>query len=424
MRRSLALSLILVLGCADERARPGAGNRRGSDAGSTATSSDAAVIDPSDDAAASIDSGLDDRASITLDARVPSDGGPNMCTDAGAISGRVCAPAEREWVAGAIVSVEAIDCNGVRVTITATSGPDGSFRLENVPSGAWTVKAVAGAFSQTYQVTVSEGREEIIPVDALCVQQDVVRVAVITGFGDRIENLLTNVGIQFDTFDGNAGWSTSAAPFLSDPLQLERYDLIFIDCAAATNLYTVDLGPSATLIVDNLRRYVMNGGSLYASDWAVTFLALAFPSIVRPDLRNVNMVTSPFEATELSGYAPQTIMAQVTDPSLARAIGASTVPITFPDATGARSGNWGLLDLAGTQATVLVEGQAITCSQGAVVCNAQSAPGPTVTAPLAIKFKLTPATERGGNVFYTAFHNIAQTGTGVADILRWIVFRL
>ena len=32
--------------------------------------------------------------------------------------------------------------------------------------------------------------------------------------------------------------------------------------------------------------------------------------------------------------------------------------------------------------------------------------------------------QKGGNVYYTSFHNIAQPGNDVADILKYIVFRL
>jgi hypothetical protein len=431
------LALVLTQGCSEERAGRLGGGRRGASDSGPSVSSDASAGDAiaSLDAAEGTDSGFFEDpdsglffdASFRRDSEIgdlsSSDGG-DACVYTSAVLGRVCAPEQREWVPGATVTLEAIDCHGVPFTITATSGNDGSFRLDGVPPGTWTVTAQAGAFSQTYTVTVLPGREEIIPNDRLCVQQDVVRVAVVTGFGDRIENLLGNVGIQFDTYDGNSGWSTSAAPFLSDLSALQRYDLIFIDCAAATMMYTVDLGANAQRIIGNLRQYVMGGGSLYASDWAVTFLALAFPSMVEPQLRGTSTVAVPFDATRLSGYAPQTVNARVVEPSLARAIGATQVAITFPDTSGARSGNWGLLELGSTPATVLVEAEVATCSSGAMICNGQTQPGPMVTAPLGIKFKLTPVTQRGGNVFYTSFHNIAQTGTGVADILRWIIFHL
>ena len=45
-----------------------------------------------------------------------------------------------------------------------------------------------------------------------------------------------------------------AAPFLSDLTRLKAFDLVFIDCAAASaGGYTIDLGPQAALIEQNLR---------------------------------------------------------------------------------------------------------------------------------------------------------------------------
>ncbi|MCC7381950.1 MAG: carboxypeptidase regulatory-like domain-containing protein [Deltaproteobacteria bacterium] len=417
--------------CADGRAGrpPGVARFDRTDADSAGT--DGAVA-PADGALSESDALILDGdfffdASIERDSGGSDLGAPDSGDPCGYLTeviGRVCSPEARDWVAGAQVTLEAIDCLGAPIILSAVTGPDGSFSILGVPPGTWNLTATAGAFSRVYTVTVPASGQVVIPTDQLCVEQDVVRVAVVTGFGDRIETLLSNLGIRYDTFDGAQGWATSAAPFLADLAQLQQYDLVFIDCAAATASYLVDLGPNAPSIVANLRQYVLGGGSLYASDWAVTFLAMAFPSMVQPRLRTTSTVSNPFQATELSGYAPQTITAQVIDAPLASAIGATQVSIAFPDASGARSTNWGLLDLTHTTATVLVEGQALTCSAGATICNQQSTPGPAVTAPLAVRFKLTPQTERGGNVYYTAFHNIAQTGTGVADILRWIVFHL
>jgi hypothetical protein len=61
---------------------------------------------------------------------------------------------------------------------------------------------------------------------------------------------------------------------------------------------------------------------------------------------------------------------------------------------------------------------------GAMSCNSMSSPGPMVAAPLAVAFKLTPDGTRGGNLYFTAFHNIAQQGNDVANILKYIVFHL
>jgi hypothetical protein len=51
--------------------------------------------------------------------------------------------------------------------------------------------------------------------------------------------------------------------------------------------------------------------------------------------------------------------------------------------------------------------------------------GMTVTSiPLAAQIKMTPADQRGGRVVYTSFHNIAQSGDDVAQILKYLILHL
>ena len=55
------------------------------------------------------------------------------------------------------------------------------------------------------------------------------------------------------------------------------------------------------------------------------------------------MVNTPFDAKALSGYAPQTVTAQVNDPGLAQFLGKTSLNISFPKQSGANSLHWGLL---------------------------------------------------------------------------------
>jgi hypothetical protein len=354
------------------------------------------------------------------------------CQASGIVTGRVCAPQQRDWIAGAMVTLNAMDCHGNAVTLSATSGMDGSFTINNVPAGSWTVTAVAGMFMTSYMVNVQDGQTTTIPPDQLCLNTT-PRIAVVTGSGDHIETLLTNLGITPTIFDGTTNWATAGSTFLANLNQMKMYDLIFIDCGAAktrvTDMMTgnmvtaIDLGSNASTIVQNLQQYVMGGGSIYASDWAVAFLAMAFPQQVQPHLMGGGSVAMPMVTNNLDGYAPQTINAMVTDMPLATALQKQTVSITFPDQSGARSYHWGLLDMP-SQARILVQGPASTCAMGAMTCDHNSMPGPSQNAPLAIGFKLTPMDQRGGNVYYTSFHNIAQTGNDVANVLKYIIFHL
>jgi hypothetical protein len=44
--------------------------------------------------------------------------------------------------------------------------------------------------------------------------------------------------------------------------------------------------------------------------------------------------------------------------------------------------------------------------------------------PLAVKVKVTGADMHGGQVLYTSFHNIAQVGPDVAQMLKYLVLSL
>jgi hypothetical protein len=76
---------------------------------------------------------------------------------------------------------------------------------------------------------------------------------------------------------------------------------------------------------------------------------------------------------------------------------------------------------AGVQ--VLVEAPMVQlCSASDTSCNSA---GMTATSvPLAVQIKMTPASERGGRVVYTSFHNIAQSGNDVAQILKYLILHL
>jgi len=355
-----------------------------------------------------------------VDSGVPDAGQP--CTDLGAVSGRVCAPDQMTWVNGATVSVDATDCHGQSVHLETTSAADGAFSLRDVPPGNWSVHASLGAFTQDTPVTVRTNATTAIPDNQLCVAQRTVRIAVVTGSGDKIEDLLGSLNLQYTLIGGDSStWTTQAEPFLSNLTQMKQYDLIFIDCAAAKSSgTTIDLGASAATIESNLAAYVRQGGSVYSSDWGLLFTLAASPTAVSYATQGGAAISNPLDARVLMGYAPQTVTATVRDAALAQFLGKSSLSIAFPKQVGANSLHWGLMS-ATQNAQVLVSAPSvITCPN--TTC---SSPGSTrANVPLAVRVRMLPAGQRGGNVVYTSFHNVAQTGTDVAQVLKYLVLNL
>jgi hypothetical protein len=339
----------------------------------------------------------------------------------GNVTGRICAPDMTTWLNGATVSIDATDCNGRPVTLSTVSGSDGSFELDQVPEGEWTVQASLGSFTQSTKTFVTAGKTDHISDGGLCIAQQNVSIAVVSGAGDKIENLLGSLGLKYTLFLGtSASWSGDGALFLNDLSWMQKFDLIFIDCAAASaGNYQIDFGEHSSAIESNLHAYVAGGGSLYASDWGLLFAAYAAPGAFTA--AGVEMISSPLDATKLMGFAPQTLNAVIEDPGLEMFMGKSRIDIAFPRMGSAVSLHWGLL-LQATGARVLAMADYVEVC-GDPMC---STAGSTIvdSVPLAVTLKLTPADQRGGRVVYTSFHNIAQSGDDVAKMLKYLVLHL
>lgn len=369
-----------------------------------------------------VDAGAPDAGA--LDAGPGPDAG-HVCMF-GSITGRVCAPDQQTWVNGATVTLDGTDCNGLPVHASTTSGSDGSFRLDDLPPGQWTVHAELGQFKQDTPVTVVAAKTTAIPDNQLCVAQKTVKLAVVTGTADKIENLLSALNLTYTTYAGDpASFGQGAAPFLSSLAAMKQYDMIFFDCGAAklSGVSTIDFGANAAAIQQNLRDYVAQGGSVYASDWALLFTVYSAPGAFSFLTNGGGAVANPFNANLLMGYAPQTVIAQVTDPGLATFLGKGEVTITFPNQSGAYSAHWGLLQSIDPTATVLVQASTVqTCTTADTKCQA---PGVNATSiPLAVELRLAGTGVRKGHVVYTAFHNIAQSTDDVSKILKYLILHL
>ena len=67
--------------------------------------------------------------------------------------------------------------------------------------------------------------------------------------------------------------------FLTDPLWMAEYDIIFLNCGLDDTLLAE--GTYAPAALDNLRGFVDAGGSIYASDWAADTVRMTFPGRIQ-----------------------------------------------------------------------------------------------------------------------------------------------
>jgi hypothetical protein len=372
------------------------------------------------------DAGLPDNG---YDGGVPDGGGNGpphngeMC-GIGTVTGVICAPDVNTLVAGAKVEVKGT-CQGQAFDVTTTTNSQGQFSLQ-VPAGTWTLTATAGSFTQTFSITVAPGGTTTIPTNQLCFNSTASKLAVITGEGDHIETLLTDVGFTYTTYNGTqSGWSGPGGgeSLLLNFSEMQQYNVIFIDCAAGRVVGSdggyaeLNFGANTATITTNLQNFVAQGGSLYASDWAFMFVSLIASNEIQwlSSVHNVNM---PFDTYDLMGYAPQMLTGNVVDQGLSQYLNATTVNINFPNNSSAHALHWGLMSSVGAPAVVLISGNVQQCGNPTACTQA----GATLNdIPLAA---LIPASNGSGVVEYTSFHNIDQTTTDVENILKYLIFKL
>ncbi|MGZ8474414.1 MAG: hypothetical protein ACXW4N_11080, partial [Candidatus Deferrimicrobiaceae bacterium] len=173
---------------------------------------------------------------------------------------------------------------------------------------------------------------------------------------------------------------------LGSPSELAKYNAVLINCGSD------ETGADNTSpLLTNLRNFVSNGGTLYASDWAYVFIEAGWPEYI-DFFGDDNLAGSAREG--FSGAINGTVKGP-----LLTALPKSTINITFD------LGAWVMIDK-----TPEVAGKAVT-----VLISGPRPSGDGTEYPLMVQFP-----SGNGKVVYTSFHNEAQATQDMVDVLKLI----
>jgi hypothetical protein len=264
-------------------------------------------------------------ADAVVEIPTPAVCAPPPVAGTGVVEGRVCAPDGTTWLSGADVSVEPAGADPV----ATTTDVDGRFRLEGVPAGAQTLHVRKGSFASTRAIVVPVDGTLAIPEDE-CELDDALAIAVVTGRNDDVGTILEQIGVDaasITTYGGTGtGWG---AELLEDWETLSQYDIVFVNCGANGIDDYFFLGLFTTVVdsptaIENLRRFVDEGGSVYASDEAYDLIERAWPDFV-----DFHGDDAAIDAAQIGSQESDPVPVDIVDANLAAAMGASVFDIHF-----------------------------------------------------------------------------------------------
>jgi hypothetical protein len=257
--------------------------------------------------------------------------GNNGSDDPGQITGRICDPSGRTWLADAMAYTNIVT-DGVLVgTRVAYSDRDGIWLLDDLPA------------NQEYEVFVQHGSEilfdEVVYVpggqtvqleEPDCFDPLELKVAIITGDYDDFQLVLQEMGFaNYTVFDGLVTGTAicdicqdNLRNFLIDDEWMAQFDIIMFNGGHVEEniIYppneeseTPDNGDSA-VIMANIKTFVQNGGSIYASDWAYDDVEIGWPE-------RIDFVGDDTVPNEAQKGDQQIVDAAISDSALAAWLG-------------------------------------------------------------------------------------------------------
>jgi len=322
-----------------------------------------------------------------------------------------------------------------------TSDSDGNFTLE-APVGNHTIHIQTGNgsnFRTEIAATVKNNETVNLNVNQTKLNQ-VAKIAYLEGSFDKIEDIIQTLGY-------NATLITNAD--LANINTIAQYDIIFLNCGSRKYSTNQSLYPA---IDANLAIFVANGGSIYASDWDVSYLVggTDYTSNCSPTGGFVPDTKLCSNNTGSSGIIPAT----VNNAGLSTALGFNTLNIDFDLGTWQKITNYDptywevLVKETSSNSPLMIRSNHFTAT-GVPVTPIGNAPNstfttvcitlpgniqisisvPTITVPYLVALGATvgpcSGSTNSGYIYYTSFHNHATGNIGNAGvILQYVILNL
>jgi hypothetical protein len=323
----------------------------------------------------------------------------------GDISGRVCDPTGYTWLEGATVFVNIYDDEGwlTEVKITTTD-EDGWWSLSELPTGqAHEVMIQKGTeVIESHTVDIRAGRTTKLEEPA-CLDPSTLDIAVISGNYDDFDQVLDHMGIT-DYVVINGLDQVELEDFLLNPTAMADYDLIFFNGGTLEEGVFYDTedasNPTVAEVQQNLRDFVTEGGSVYASDWAYDVLVQTWPD--RLDFLGA-------EGTPNSAQlgASQAVNARVANFAMSEFLELDTdyVPVTYDLPV------WPPLVQVGSTVSTHLVADIEYRENGVTLYQAAS--------PLLVSFN-----GGGGRVVFSSFRMVANDNEDMVKVMKYVMFAL
>jgi hypothetical protein len=267
----------------------------------------------------------------TPDNSFTKDPGDANGDEPGQISGRICDPSGRTWLADAMAYTNVIVDGQLTGTRVAYSDRDGFWLLDNLPGDEY------------YQVFVQHGSEILFNEEVYvtagqttqleepdCFDPLELKVAIVTGDYDDFQLVLQQMGFaNYTVFDGLVTGSSicdicedNLRNFLLNDEWMQQFDIIMLNGGHVEEniIYpppeesdTNDNGESE-VIMGNIVQFVQNGGSIYASDWAYDDVEQGWPD-------RIEFLGDDSQPNDAQAGDQQLVNAAISDSALAAWLG-------------------------------------------------------------------------------------------------------